>query len=349
MRSGYGTEANYLLIDCGPFGYELEPSHGHADALSFELHAFGQTMLVDPGAYSTKLEMEWRNFFRSSCAHNTVVVDNQDQSILLDTRRVYRQAQCNLHQWFSNDNFDFFDGSHDGYKRFPQPIMHRRQIFFVKPYYWVVVDSLTGRGEHCFDLYFHLMPGTDTHIDPESGHVFASNSTPHGLVIAPINSTNLQTDIIVGETTPIQGWVSLFSGEKKPAPTIRYRQVSDTPAQFCTVLYPSSPKKGQSIKLHPLSIKLDGQIVTKEVSLIGLQIETDTCVDRILIDNGPAGRLKLFCDFETDGQLVFLSQKKENNDFIKAIMRGGNKLLIQGMSLREFKGISADCILDLKY
>jgi len=348
MRNGYGAEAGYLVVDCGPFGYKPTPSHGHADALSFELHAFGQTMIVDPGVYSTHMGKEWRNFFRGSCAHNTVVVDDQDQSILLDTQRVYCQAQCHLHQWFSNDNFDFFDGSHNGYERFSQPITHRRQIFFVKPNYWVVVDSLIGRGEHCFDLYFHLMPGMDTQLDPKSDYFYASNSTGQGLIIAPLNSSNLKTDIIIGETRPIQGWVSLFSGEKQLAPTLRYRQERAAPAQFCTVLYSFSTKREQSIKLHPLEIKLNGQIAAEESNLIGLQIETDTYIDRILIDQGPAEKLKYFCGVETDGQLIFLRQKKEDNYFIKAIMRGGDKILIQGMPLQEFKRVTTDCILDFK-
>ncbi|MBI1879018.1 MAG: alginate lyase family protein [Chloroflexi bacterium] len=60
MRSGQGSVASYLAFDCGPFGYKPAPNHGHADALSFELHALGQTLLLDPGVYSTHLGGDWR-------------------------------------------------------------------------------------------------------------------------------------------------------------------------------------------------------------------------------------------------------------------------------------------------
>ncbi len=48
MRDGWTRDSNYLLFDCGPHG-TMNCGHAHADALSFQLAANGQTMLIDPG------------------------------------------------------------------------------------------------------------------------------------------------------------------------------------------------------------------------------------------------------------------------------------------------------------
>ena len=332
MRSGRGPEAAYLAFDCGPFGYKPTPNHGHADALSLELYAFGQTLLVDPGVYSTHLGQDWRNFFRGSRAHNTVVVDDQNQSILLDTRRVYCPAQCVLYQWISSDFFDFVDGSHNGYERFSEPITHRRQVLFVKPEYWVVIDLLQGRGKHCFDLYFHLMPGVDTHLDLQSKSLRAGNGTEPGLIIAPLATSGLQADIISGDTSPIQGWVSFFSGEKRPAPTLRYRQEAVAPVQFCTVLCPHPAGENGSVTVSALNLEVEGRLPTDESRLTGLRIETDMHIDHLIVDRGPVG-IKVFAGYETDAQLMYVRHKKEDNDLVKVMMRGGHRLLFQGQSL----------------
>ncbi len=347
MRSGQGPEATYLAFDCGPFGYRPAPNHGHADALSFELCAFGQTLLVDPGVYSTHVGPAWRNFFRGSSAHNTIVVDSQDQSILLDTQRVYRPAQATLHQWISSDHFDFVDGSHNGYERVSGPITHRRQIFFVKPEYWVVIDWLTGQGKHCFDLYFHLMPGVDTRLDSQSKSLYIGHGDEPGLAIVPWAATELQADMITGDLSPIQGWVSIFSGEKQPAPTLRYRQEAIAPVQMCTVLYPHPAGKSVAPAVSALEVEIDDQHRAVGNSLTGLRVEIDDHVDYLVVERDPAGARKRFAGYETDARLVYVRHTRTHDDPVRAITRGGRQLLFQGRPLlrtaRRARCLTFDC------
>lgn len=346
MRQGQGPQSPYLVFDCGPFGHTPVPVHGHADALSFELYAFNQTLVVDPGVYSTYLGQDWRNFFRSSRAHNTVVVDDQDQSILIDRWRVYRPAQASLHQWYSSDYFDFVDGAHHGYTRLPEPIRHRRQIFYVKSEYWVVIDVLTGRGSHQFDLYFHLMPGTRPDVDPTSGMVRAGQADKPGLIIAPLTPDGLRIDIMTGATNPIQGWVSFFNGSKEPAPALRYRQERAAPARFGTVLYPYPAGGSTPVTVSPLEGSANDRPLALEQGLTGLQIETQAYIDFLVIDHGFQGGIKDFAGYETDASLVFLRHMKEDNRLAKVIMRGGRQLLYRGQSLLEASGLPRDVVLD---
>jgi hypothetical protein len=325
MRHGTtAIEATYLAFDCGPFGYELEPYHGHADALSFELFAYGQTLVVDPGIYSAHLGSAWRLFFRGSRAHNTVVVDHQDQSLLLDTRRIYRPARATLHHWLSNEDFDWVDGAHDGYQRLAKPITHRRQIFFVKPEYWVVVDTLTGQGEHCFDWYFHFMPDTKVVVE-EAGSVaqiIAAEATDPALTIASLATGPIQTQVVTGEVDPIQGWVSFYSGEKAPAPTLRFRLQGAAPVKFCTVLYPHRIGSTPSVTVTALALEDEPN---PNILLTALQIETADHVDDLLLDQSPTCEIKRFKGYQTKAQLIYLRHKKSSGELIKRIVRNVNQ------------------------
>ena len=67
-----------LIIDAGQPGPSYIPGHAHCDALSFELFQNGVPAVVNCGtyAYQTKL----RDFFRSTPAHNTVMINQKEQS-----------------------------------------------------------------------------------------------------------------------------------------------------------------------------------------------------------------------------------------------------------------------------
>jgi hypothetical protein len=90
---GYGilrqTDArgtNSLLLDYGPAG-----SHGHPDKLNIDLYAFGERLIPDPGSiwYEQPLYHKW---YRTSLAHNTLIVDEADQVMAGATQVVYGPA-----------------------------------------------------------------------------------------------------------------------------------------------------------------------------------------------------------------------------------------------------------------
>lgn len=158
MRDGWGARANYLVADCGPHGM-MNCGHAHADALAVEVVAGGAPMLVDPGTFTYTGDVQLRDHFRSSLAHNTLSVDGESSSLPNGPFQWAHVARCSEREWIATERFDFFAGTHDGYQRLHDPATHQRSIFFLKGEYWIVLDRLLAAGEHRTELRFQWAPG----------------------------------------------------------------------------------------------------------------------------------------------------------------------------------------------
>ncbi|MBI4606308.1 MAG: alginate lyase family protein [Planctomycetes bacterium] len=250
LESRLGEEPLHLVFDCGPFGDPVVPGHGHADALSVDLAVGRSHLLVDPGMYSAHLGERWRNYFRGTAAHNTVLVDGLDQSILSGLRRVYRPAHARLTDWASCDAFDLAAGAHLGYARCEGRVVHQREILFWKPRWWLVLDRLEGRGSHRYDLLWHFHPRSEVVLDPATLAATARTPGGCGLALVPIDPRGLEAERIVGAgegaaegepDEPVQGWTAFESGAKEPSPVVRYRREGASSAAFATLLVPLVP------------------------------------------------------------------------------------------------------------
>jgi len=82
----------YLAIDSGEPGPSHQPGHSHAGVGSFELWVQGEQVLRNVGT-STYAPGPRRAFERSTAAHNTVTLDDQNQSDVWKSFRVGRSAR----------------------------------------------------------------------------------------------------------------------------------------------------------------------------------------------------------------------------------------------------------------
>lgn len=144
---GFGDTEQQLIFDAAALG----GPHGHADALSFEWCAYGEALFVDPGTY-TYMENPWRRYFKSTSAHNTVLVDGQDQTPYLRTQRWgVPEAAVSLIAWEPDQQM--ICAEHDGYAS--RGVTHRRALWFLDSGEWVIYDRLTGTGEHTYQHRLH--------------------------------------------------------------------------------------------------------------------------------------------------------------------------------------------------
>lgn len=85
------TQNITLVVDGGELGPSYMPGHSHCDCLSFELFYKGDPIFVNSGTY--QYQGDYRDYFRSTEAHNTAMIDNHEQSELWGQHRAARRIR----------------------------------------------------------------------------------------------------------------------------------------------------------------------------------------------------------------------------------------------------------------
>ena len=258
MRSGWGENDHQLIFDVGPLGCPVSSGHGHADLLSIQCSAWGTPYIVDPGTCNYRSDLEWRDVFRSTAAHSTVMVDGESQAVPAGPFGWQERPGARLDRWSSTDTMDLADAFHEAYARLPSPVRHRRRVLWVKPRCWVLVDDLEGGAEHEIELRFQFAP-LDVTLDP-SLWARARDSRGHGLLVRPFGSARLKAEVRVGEFCPIEGWVSHHYGQRRAAPLLIYSAVTRLPLRVATLLWPIEDGAAMPPDVSPL-LGADGALV----------------------------------------------------------------------------------------
>ncbi len=221
MRGGWGRSDATLMFDCGPLGHG-PAGHGHADALSFQLHARGYPFLVDSGTFSYNIDYSWRNVFRSTRAHNTIVVDGESQSVPRDRMAWDSAARSQLHHWASTPWFDLADGEHDGYRRLSDPVTHRRVVAFLKPDLWLIHDQVAGRAHHELEFLLHVRPDCRVDVGRDGQAVLTS---PAGerlrVLVLDDEHQSRGLDVLQGDDPRRGAWFSSGYGRRFPSRALR--------------------------------------------------------------------------------------------------------------------------------
>ena len=159
------ADALHCLVDAGPLGYLSIAAHGHADALSFCLSVGGIPVIVDPGTYCYHGDLARRAYFRGTAAHNTVLVDGASQSHQGGAFLWTRKANARLLRWNPTEHGGTLSAEHDGYRRLPGAVVHRRTVD-MKNNALRIEDRLTGGGTHDVEWRLHFHPGIAVSMEP---------------------------------------------------------------------------------------------------------------------------------------------------------------------------------------
>ncbi len=274
MRDGWHKEANYLLFDCGAHGAK-NCGHAHADALAIEVAVNGRPQLVDPGTYSYTASASVRDWFRSSRAHNVLLVDGAQSSLPAGPFSWRSIAKSKSLSWISERRFDYAEGTHDGYERLHGSPSHTRSILFVKGDYWLLLDRLTSEAEHELELVFHFASDSNPELVSEGREKYlAEKGRDDGLTLFSWGSE--------GRWSREEGWVSHSYGERVSAPVWAFSANSKGSAELVTLLVPTG-RKGKSL------------VTAKEIEAIGgraFEITSEGHSDLVLIRNPDSTRVE---------------------------------------------------------
>ena len=228
--------AQQMMIDGGPQGTGRS-GHGHADALSIRLSLGRHRFLVDPGTCTYSPHEDQRDRFRGTAAHNTLRIDGLDQAVPDGPFGWSSIPKVKAETWLNGQTFDFFVGSHDGYHRLPDPVLHRRSVFHVKGGLWFIRDAAEGGGSHLLESFWHFAPELD--VREERGMIIAEH--PSGGKKMELSSLAMLIDRgSTWKTEITEGFVSPAYGAKQTAPVVCLSANVGLPQECGVVLLPTA-------------------------------------------------------------------------------------------------------------
>jgi Heparinase II/III-like protein/Heparinase II/III N-terminus len=225
-----------VVFDAGALGLPPLYAHGHADALSFWLSYGGQEFLVDPGTFCYYGQELWRDYFRSTAAHNTLRVDGQDQSIPCGTFQWSHVARSQVLHTQETDEWIEVEAFHDGYTRLTDPVIHRRGMrLFKRSKKLLITDRLICADRHDVEIYFHFHE--NCRVRQTSFSSFTAEI--HDIRLRVSLDAQLTPEVVRGSEQPILGWVSRNYDIKTPSPTIIGRARLAGSTRFLTEIGPA--------------------------------------------------------------------------------------------------------------
>ena len=203
-KQGAGNREIYCHLDAAPLGFLSIAAHGHADALSFMLYVDGQPFLTDPGTYCYHTDAEWRRYFVSTRAHNTVGIAGIDQATYIGPTLWLNHYKVTVKEWEMEGDCQYVIAEHNGYEKYGH--RHERKLaFFINEEKIIVTDYIENRSGKStqLEMPFHLHPT----IACELAGCQASLSFNNRTVIMNLDP-KLTWRTAKGETDPCLGWYS---------------------------------------------------------------------------------------------------------------------------------------------
>ena len=283
LRSG----RRRLTMDVGPLGYLSIAAHGHADALAVTMASDGHDLIGDPGAGSYYGNPARRQVHRGTRAHATVMVDGADQSVIGGPFLWTHHARVRVRA--VDLEAGIVDAEHDGYTRLDQPVRHRRWLVAPPGEADVlVVDLLTGPGEHDATVSWPLAPGLVPR-QVSNGFVVEQPGGP-GLWLCCAATVDVRFDQILGDGDSQLGWWTERLERSAPASLLGVHASGHVPMAFATVLRPGAEQD-----------EIDGLVVRMVADRIEVRwraggIERQVGLDisgNAAVDQSPAAELRL--------------------------------------------------------
>lgn len=159
IRNEWSADTDIAFFRCGPFGLGGEGycAHAHSDLLSFVLWVNGQPLFVDSGTFT--YTGPWRDYFRLSEAHNTVVVDGRNLAIPSGSFNWQQIPEARCIEWTAK--------SVKAALTYSDSVEFIRELVHLRPGIWEVVDKFSGHGNHKLEWHFHFAPGLN--LQPNVG------------------------------------------------------------------------------------------------------------------------------------------------------------------------------------
>ena len=323
------ADAQYLVFDSGPLG---EGNHGHFDALSFELAAFGRSLIVDPGRYTYSEAVDpgegvnWRVRFRGTAEHNTVCIDGKQQTRYAPKaiKEPSRHSQGSVRHKISGPAAEaqllerfhaaHLDLVHGQVRSHEYDALHQRCIVFVDRRYWIVSDWLRAMCEHDYTLNFQLGAHAQGRTELKLSEGLRLRSP--GLLIAQPARDAVRHTLGVS-------WVSQRYGDKQPAPALR-STFSARDADFDTLLLPWQDRE-PAVELSDCAVESEASGQPARALRIDLVVDGERVTDTWFHARGAGERHWRISDFAFNGRWLYWREAADGR-VLRAVSHAGAML-----------------------
>jgi hypothetical protein len=204
----------YLHFDAAPLGFLSIAAHGHADALSIALHVDGFPVIVDVGTYTYHTDAQWRNYFVSTLAHNTICIDGKNQAHQAGPTMWLKHYKTKVHQCSKEPAKEWVGASHNGYEKWG--CTHKRTIVFEKEKnIFILTDIVATNNEpHIITQPWHLHPSITVSAQGQNQYLLKNKLGGRAVRLSFDPQLHFQT--VQGQEGPIFGWYSSSFLQKEP-------------------------------------------------------------------------------------------------------------------------------------
>ncbi|MHC4125302.1 MAG: alginate lyase family protein [Planctomycetota bacterium] len=242
---GYYTLRNkhsWAMMRCHT--YKERPVH--SDMLHLDLWWKGVNILRDSGTYMCYVDEPWQNFFVSSTAHNTVVIDGINQMTKGSRFMWFEWVKSKLmvHRSFNDGFIKVMQGEHYGYSRSGIGAVHRRAVLSLDAICWLIVDDVLGTGIHNVGLNWQL---SDVNFECAGDSVILK--TQHGPAYLTVSKLRARgsCECVKGEENGAGGWQSLYYGNREATGRFAFYGDWQLPVRLITLI--SLNESAQEISL----------------------------------------------------------------------------------------------------
>jgi hypothetical protein len=267
LRGGDRSAGDYVCFDCGEQAAGMRPDavpnsmHGHADCLSVIVTLGGRRVLVDSGLFAYNCGGAWEAHFRETAAHNTVRVDGRDQARHIGKMAWSHSYRATQEGWWSGNGEAWAFGTHDGYARGDNGVVHRRAVWLRPGGYVAIFDEVSGRGEHEVELNFQFAPGTleIAERDREQAQAHYGAVLFDGAVDVVWTATGpIAVDTREGGPHPEDGWIASSLGVRRAAPRMMFTTRMKDRLVVLTIL---ARRSSRECRVSRVPLRSDGSLL----------------------------------------------------------------------------------------
>jgi hypothetical protein len=220
-------------------------------------------------------------------------VDELDQAVPEGPFAWKDLPEVRAESWITGERFSYFSGSHTGYLRLSDPVLHRRFVFHLYKNFWMVRDTAEGKTAHVLETFWHLDPTLVTHqVDGSFIVASANDELSKSTAFVPVSDSEWDCRMTSGRVSPVYGM-------EESAEILRCRAEIKLPAEHAMVvraLVASGDRPGQLVRVEAQSAKANGITVYEY---------TENGRTHSLMFRGPQTKDWKFADWESDAEFFY--------------------------------------------